>query len=114
MIGSWNCSKVPSLLLRRHPALPRIFVTEPDVERVVVADAARQDGLNGHCHLQKMKKPPEGGSENGVVSAQVQVDRIDEQIADQARADCSRRPIREPWVSCQPVNRAAGAVQTVM
>jgi hypothetical protein len=50
-----------AVVLRRHLALPAVVGTETDVERVVVADAARQHGLNGHGHLQKMKKPPEGG-----------------------------------------------------
>jgi hypothetical protein len=37
---------------RRHPALPAVLRIEPDVERIVVADAARQHDLNGHGFLQ--------------------------------------------------------------
>ena len=35
-----------------HPALPAVVGTETNVERVVVADAARQHSLNGHGFLE--------------------------------------------------------------
>jgi hypothetical protein len=37
-----------AVVLRRHPALSAVLRIEPDVQRVVVADAARQHGSNGH------------------------------------------------------------------
>ncbi|QLH38552.1 MAG: hypothetical protein HWD60_05755 [Defluviicoccus sp.] len=40
-----------AVVRRRHPALPAVLGNQPDVERVVVADAARQHGLNGHHGL---------------------------------------------------------------
>ena len=51
-----------AVVLRRHPALPAVLGIEADVQRIVVADAARQHGVNGHGSLQAWKSRPKAAA----------------------------------------------------